>query len=129
MDIDWQAVAEELKDMGQHESGALEHAIEVLLAHLIEWSCNPRHRSHTCTGSIKEQRRRAARLLRRSPGLRSQLPELIPDAYEVAKGIAEQNTGIDDRRFPASCPWNAEQILDEGFLPPVARGPALTRRI
>jgi hypothetical protein len=35
--IDWDAVAEELEDMGRSERRALENRLEVLLAHLIKW--------------------------------------------------------------------------------------------
>ena len=51
--VDWAAVAEELEDMSQSERRALERALEELLAHLIEWSFHPKHRSHVCTGTIK----------------------------------------------------------------------------
>jgi len=45
--------------------------------------------------------------------------ELIPESYESAKALAERDTGIDERNFPAVCPWTAEAILDEGFWPEV----------
>ncbi len=115
--IDWEAVAEELEDMGRSEQRALEHRIEVLLAHLLKWCFQPEHRSTSWTGTIKEQRRKTARLLRQNPGLQPLLAGLIPESYESARAMAERDTGIDERNFPPACPWAVEAILDEDFWP------------
>jgi hypothetical protein len=115
--IDWDAVAEELEDMGRSERRALENRLEVLLAHLIKWRFQRDRRSTSWTGTIKEQRRKCVRLLRQNTGLKSLLPESIVDAYESATALAERDTGIDEANFPASCPWTVEQILDEGYWP------------
>jgi ribosomal protein L29 len=115
--VDWDAVAEELEDMGRSERRALENRFEVLLAHLIRWRFQQDHRSASWTGTIKEQRRKGARLLRQNPGLKSLIPELISDAYDSARALAERDTGINEANFPASCPWTVGQILDEDYLP------------
>lgn len=119
--IDWEAIAEELEDMGRSERRALEHRIEILLAHLLKWCYQPQCRSTSWTGTIKEQRRKAARLLRQNPGLQPLLAELIPESYESARALAERDTGIDERNFPTACPWAVELILDEDFWPEIAR--------
>ena len=108
--------------MGRSERRALESRFEVLLAHLIKWRFQPDHRSTSWTGTIKEQRRNAARLLHQNPGLKPLLTELIPEAYELAKALAERDTGIDERHFPNDCPWAAEHILDESFWPELSNG-------
>jgi hypothetical protein len=113
--VDWEAVAEELEDMGRSERRALENRLEVLLAHLIKWRFQPDHRSASWTGTIKEQRRKATRLLRQNPGLKPLLVELIPDAYDSARALAERDTGIDEVHFPEACPWTEQQILNEDF--------------
>jgi hypothetical protein len=115
--VDWEAVAEELEDMGRSERRALESRLEVLLSHLIKWRYQPERRSSSWTGTMKEQHRKAARLLHQNPGLRPLLGELIADAYTTATALAERDTGMDESRFPTVCPWSPEQVLDEGFLP------------
>jgi len=45
------------------------------------------------------------------------LAELVPESYASARALAERDTGIDERNFPAACPWTAEAILDEDFWP------------
>ncbi len=115
--VDWEAVAEELEDMGRSERRELESRLEVLLAHLLKWRYQPEQHSSSWTGTIKEQRRKAERLLRENPGLKSMIVETIADAYHSALAIAERETGINEAAFPKACPWDADQVLDEGFWP------------
>lgn len=115
--IDWDAVAEEVEDMGRSERRALESRLEVLLAHLIKWRFQPDARSSSWNGNIKEQRRKAKRLLSQNPSLSPRLPEIIADVYGSARAMAERDTGIDESAFPAPCPWSPDEILSETFLP------------
>jgi hypothetical protein len=115
--IDWDAVAEEVEDMGRSERRALESRLEVLLAHLIKWRFQPEARSSSWTGTIKEQRRKAQRLLSQNPSLRPRLPEIVADVYGSARAMAERDTGIDESTFPTPCPWSLGEILSESFLP------------
>jgi hypothetical protein len=115
--IDWEAVAEELEDMGRSERRELENRLEVLLAHLLKWSFQPQGRSSSWRGTIKEQRRKTARLLRQNPGLKPLIPEILADAYCSAMAVAERDTGIDEETFPETYPWDFERIMDEGFWP------------
>ncbi len=82
----------------------MEHRIEILLAHLLKWHFQPEYRSTSWTWTIKEQRRKAARLLRQNPGLQPLLAELIPESYASARALAERDTGIDEHNFPAAYP-------------------------
>ena len=115
--VDWDAVAEEIEDMGRGERRALECRLEVLLTHLLEWRFQPEQLPSAWTGTIKEQRRKAERLLPQNLNLRPLLPELIADAYSSALAAAERDTGIEESRFPPSCPWSVAEIMDEGFWP------------
>lgn len=115
--VDWEAVAEELEDMGRSEMRELESRLEVLLAHLLKWRFQPDRRSSSWRGTIKEQRRKAERLLRQNPGLKNLLGELLDDAYHNALAVAEGDTGIAEEVFPETCPWPFEQIMDEGYWP------------
>jgi hypothetical protein len=67
----------------------------------------------TCT----EQRRRLARLLRRSPSLQPTAPAEVAEAYEVARLQATAALQVDETRMPAQCAWSVEQVLDEAFWP------------
>src|SRR5271157_3490305 len=84
-EIDPAAIAEEIDDVGEEEYHRLESALRVLMLHLLKWDHQPERRSRSWTISIREQRRRAARQLRRNPGLKSRLDDALTDAYEDAR--------------------------------------------
>ena len=58
-----------------------------------------------------------ARVLRKNPGLKGELPEVFTDAYGDAVLIASRETGLPADTFPAECPWTFEQATDDGFWP------------
>jgi hypothetical protein len=67
--------------------------------------------------TIREQRRRIPRLLRRNPVLQARLPGMLPEAWADAREDAADETGLPLETFPDACPWTLEQALDRGFLP------------
>ena len=121
--VDWLAIAEEIEDMGRTERRALSSRLEVLQAHLLKWRYQPERRTRSWSGTIKEQRRRTAQLLRDNPGLKSEIGALMADAYQTARALAERDTGMDESAFPVAAPWSLQQVLDEGYWPePAAPG-------
>jgi len=116
-EIDVDNVAEELESMGRSDKREIDSRLEVLLTHLLKWQVQVLHRSPSWSGTIREQRRRIARLLRESPSLRPAVAQLIPDAYTEARDKAAQETGFAESMFPAECPFTPDQIMAEDFLP------------
>lgn len=108
---------EEIEAMGRSERRALESALGRLLQHLLKWQFQPLLRSRSWELTIRNQRREVLKTLRDNPSLKSRQDEIYSDAYETARGWAEVETGLDERVFPASCPWSLEAVLKEGFLP------------
>jgi hypothetical protein len=120
--LDWLAIAEEIEDMGRSERRALASRLEVLQAHLLKWRHQAQLRSRSWSGTIKEQRRRAVRLLQENPGLKPQLADLCTDTYGTARALAERDTGLDEALFPSAPPWTVEQALDETYWPDAVPG-------
>jgi hypothetical protein len=115
-EIDVEKIAEELEDMGGSKQRELDTRLGVLLAHLLKWKHQPPGtNSQQCT--IKEQRRKIARLLRKNPSLRRELNETFLEAYGDAILISARETGMDADDFPSSCPWTIEQVMDDEFFP------------
>lgn len=58
-------------------------------------------------------------LLGRSPVLRHKMAEDYEEAYQRACQVAADNLGWGEAvtRFPATCPWSVEQILNDNFWP------------
>ncbi len=84
-EIDAAAIAEEIDDVGEEQYDKLESALRVLMLHLLKWDHQPDVRSRSWTLTIREQRRRVLRQLRKNPGLRSRLDEALGEAYEDAR--------------------------------------------
>jgi uncharacterized protein DUF29 len=115
--IDVENVAEELESMGRSDKREIDSRLEVLLMHLLKWQLQVKLRSPGWSGTIREQRRRIAKLLRESPSLRPAVGQLIPEAYTEARDMAAGETGLPETMFPADCPFTPDQILAEDFLP------------
>jgi Domain of unknown function DUF29 len=67
--------------------------------------------------TLRTQRREIRKLLQQSPSLRRQLPQLIREAYPDAVKDAVDETGLPAERFPSSCPYAPDDVLDEDHLP------------
>ncbi|CDH43074.1 DUF29 domain-containing protein [Candidatus Contendibacter odensensis] len=108
-EIDAEYVAEELEDMGASKERELENRLGILLAHLLKWCFQPGRRSNSWRLTIKEQRQRIARLLRKNPSLKASLSETYRDAYSDAVLMAARETGLSEATFPQENPFNWEQ--------------------
>jgi hypothetical protein len=124
-DLDIAHLLEELEGMGASERNELANRFEVLLAHLLKWQFQYRQLSErwrefkgdSWNNTIKEQRRRIERLLRKTPGLKSEVQGVIAHAYQDAREDAADETGLPLETFPATCPYSQAQILDKYFYP------------
>jgi hypothetical protein len=115
LDID--NLVEEIEGMARSDHHRMRTRLEVLMAHLLKFSCQPGHRSRSWTNTIREQRRRLRRLLSASPSLRRKLSAMAVDAYPDAIDSAMKQTGLPASAFPPECPYSAEQLLDYQYLP------------
>ena len=93
--IDWEAVAEELEDMGRSEAKALESQLARLMAHLLKWQYQPEQRrlcENSWRATIENARREIRKLLRENPGLKSRLPELFLEVYPQGMALVPFNS-------------------------------------
>ncbi len=115
--IDIENVAEELESMGRSDKREIDSRLQVLLVHLLKWQLQEGFRSRSWSGTIQEQWTRIEDLLSESPGLRRQVAQIRPTLYARARREAANETGLSIRLFPARCPFTADQVLKEDFLP------------
>jgi hypothetical protein len=120
-EIDAEHLIEEIESMGASERRELESRLEVLIAHLLKYHFLESWRDENGRGwqaTIKEQRHKIKRLLKRNPSLKPQIQTLFveDDIYQdgYLKAIAETNLS---NVFPEQSPYSIEQILDDEFLP------------
>jgi Domain of unknown function DUF29 len=117
-EIDADAIAEEIDDVGEEQYHRLESALRVLMHHLLKWDYQPAARSRSWTITIREQRRRADRQLRKNPGLKARLSEALSDAYEDARDDAAKETGLPTRTFPVGMPFAFVDLIERPILWP-----------
>ena len=115
-DVDMQAVALELENMGASERRELINRLAVLLMHLLKWQYQPGIRSRSWELTLIEQRREIQDLLEDNPSL-NQLESKLSKAYNKAVLKAEKETNLPQKTFPKECPYNLEQVMQESFYP------------
>lgn len=120
-EVDILHLIEELEEMSSSTRRELVNRLAILLGHLLKWAYQPGARSRGWAGTIRVQRKSLKRLLRDNPSLRTRLvndsPNAIDEAYDEGLVVAWSETGLAQGVFPETCPYTAEQILDEGFWP------------
>ena len=72
-DLDWNHLAEEIRDLGNSQKSAVESHLENVQLHLIKWEIQPARRTRSWETSISKSRRKLETLCRRAPSLRSHL--------------------------------------------------------
>jgi len=115
--IDAGNIAEEIESMGKSDRRELRNRLSVLAMHLLKWRYQPGFRSASWSGTIREQRQQIKELLDESPSLRPQVMGELATIYKSGRIKATGETGLPENTFPAKCPFTAQQILDENFLP------------
>jgi predicted nucleic acid-binding Zn-ribbon protein len=117
-EIDAVAIAEEIDDVGEEQYHRLESALRVLLHHLLKWDYQTAARSRSWSITIREQRRRVDRRLRKNPGLKARLNEALFDAYEDARDEAARETGLPTRTFPVKLPFAFSDVMERPIVWP-----------
>ena len=115
--IDWEHVAEEIESVGESERSEIESRLAVLLMHLLKWQFQPSMRSGSWRSTIREQRFRLAKRIRRSPSLKQYPAEVLDEEYEFVRPKAAEETHLAEETFPENCPYTILQVLDPTFLP------------
>jgi hypothetical protein len=115
--LDWDNLAEEIAAVGGKDRRKLESRLCVILLHLLKWQAQPALRGASWRKTLRTQRREIRKLLKQSPRLRRNVPELIREAYGDAVKDAVDETGLAAERFPSSCPYAPDDVLDEDHLP------------
>ena len=113
-DLDWEHLAEEIRDLGISQKSALKSHLENVLLHLIQWELQPERRSRSWENSISNSRGQVDFQLDAFRSLRGCLLESFDRCYDRAarKALREMH-----REKAAFTRWTLEQVLDPGFLP------------
>ncbi|WP_151193670.1 DUF29 domain-containing protein [Cysteiniphilum sp. JM-1] len=115
--LDFDHLSEELEDMGVSQEREMESRLTVLIMHLLKWEHQPTYQSKSWSLTIKEQRRKIARRLKKTPSLKAKIEEMLDDVYGDAILAAQKETGLAESEFPACLPYTLAQLLDDEFYP------------
>jgi hypothetical protein len=108
---------EEIEDIGKSEFRAFESHLQNVLMHLLKWQFQPLLQSGSWRASIGNARVALQKLLRDNPSFKPRLDQAMADEYGYAKKNASYETGIALTGFPEACPYTAEQVLADDWLP------------
>jgi hypothetical protein len=114
---DLENIAGELEYLGNSQQHEIDSRLNVLIAHLLKWQSQPRRRSNSWKATLLEQRTQIARIIRRSPSLKGHPGSVLEEEYRIGRLKASGDTGLPEAKFPESCPYAIEQILDPSFFP------------
>lgn len=115
--LDWDHLAEEILSMAGRDRRELKNRLRIILLHLLEWQAQPAKQGASWRKRLRTQRRHVRDLLQLSPSLRSQVAALMGQCYSDALKDAVDETGLPADRFPVDCPYAANEVLDEDYLP------------
>lgn len=121
-EVDAENLAEEIEDVAKTEFRVLVSALRVLLTHMLKWDHQPERRSRSWENTIGEQRYRAEEQLQDNPSLKARLDEAIGRAYRRARLAASSETDMDAARFPETCPYSRQEIMEREFTRATADG-------
>ncbi len=113
--LDRDNLAEEIESLGREQFNTLVSALRVLMAHILKWDHQPPLRSRSWVLSIQEQRLEIADVLADNPGLKPRIDEAIARAYRRARIEAAKETGLDEDKFPTTCPYSLDDLTSRVF--------------
>jgi hypothetical protein len=123
-DIDLEATAEEIEDLGKSERKALRSAVAQLFMHLLKTKVQPHLAGASWRASIKNQRDEIADIIEENPSLKSLLsdPAFLKRAYRTAVQLAVIETEMPEKTFPDTCPFTVEDTkVVEAEVKPASR--------
>lgn len=113
--LDLENLAEEIESLGNQQRSELENRLAVLLGHLLKWDLQPDLRGKSWQSTIREQRRKIQKLIKKNPSLKSYLDEAMSEGYESALDLVVRETPLDYKDLPQVCPYAIAQIFDNNF--------------
>ncbi len=114
-ELDYEHLAEYLTDMANRDRREVTNRLKVLLAHLLKWLHQSDRRSRSWHVTILTQQ---DELFDDVQGgvLRNHAIEVLPLAYSKGVKLASIETGLDEAKFPAVCPWTLDEVVSPDFI-------------
>ena len=90
--IDWENVAEEIESLGKSERRTLSSRIGTVIEHLLKLQVSPaKEPAAVWRDTVRRTRQEIEEILRDSPSLRREVPEMVARQLKVARGLVVAN--------------------------------------
>ncbi len=109
--LDLPNLADEVATLAHYLADKLRSDLVRVIQHVLKWDHQSVKRSRSWALSVREHRRRVDEHLRRAPGLRSILPELVESAYLTARFKVLKETALPQQSLPPTCPYDWDAIM------------------
>ena len=114
-EIDQALLADEVGGLGREDKREMARRVQRILKELLVWWAMPGERRGNWAAAIIAKRARLEDIVEDSPSLKAQLGEVMAKEYRWARSKAQDRTT--GYRFPETCPFTVEQVLDLDFFP------------
>ena len=109
--VDRENLVEEIESLGREQFKKLESALRVLMLHMLKWDHQPEKRSRGWALTVRTQRLEVEDVLSDNPSLKPRVAEAMARGYRKARIEAAKETGPDEHVFPASCPYDLNEVM------------------
>ena len=116
-EADVENIAEEIENMVHLERREMANQLIMLMTYLLKWQVQLDQRTDSGWLIVFEHRSRLVRQFEDNPSLKRALPDIFAVSYCFAVLEMQEQTGLKEDAFPAACPWTAEQVMANGFMP------------
>lgn len=119
--VDWANVAEEIESLGNEQAHAVESHLAVAIRHLLKLEHSPASLPRNrWMAEVDDARTQIDRRMKKNPGLRPHLSDLLADARTSARRLALSEIAREDRQradIPETCPFTPGQVREIGWFP------------
>jgi hypothetical protein len=118
--IDWENLIEEVASLGRSEKRRIESLLTRLFEHLLKlayWEAERNYNQNHWKKEVFNFRKQIDKELKASPSLKCHLKEVFEECYQEARILVSLASELPLDTLPSSPIGNAEQILDENWLP------------
>ena len=116
-ELDLDNLIEEIDAIARKDKREVKSRLIVLLTHLLKYQFQAQKQSRSWLGILYEQRLELELVFEDSPSLRAHAASIVESSYAKARKQAAKETRLSLEKFPPTCPYSLEQVLDEDFFP------------
>lgn len=110
-------LAEEIESLGKEQAAKLRSSYRLIAIHFLKLAFQPGTATNSWRATVAREPSNVDDLLSDSPGLKPRRGELFAKAYSAARREAAAETGLPSETFPATSPFNVDQIEERHFWP------------